>query len=353
MEEVISAQQCETQTDSNNRSSKTLALPKLPWRVIEIIFTDYFYALGPDDFLAIREGLGTLIEACCTHVQRSTIFKLLEDIYGPQNITKLVLACEVCERPGVYEWIQKYPHLTRELLVASRGTTPLISALRNQSKKTATFLISVSPQACTLQSDTGYTPLMAAAEHNNCVALSELLEKGVALNAIDHYGYTALHRAVERGHYESTKVLLEAQANPDARTTKDGFTPLYIALLIKNEPLVSLLLDYKANPNIKTNESMTPLMHVLYMYYQINKEAQEGYEKHLATLEAILRHLLQSKAIKVNKPGLFGVSPLGKALECELRDDIIQAFTDKGAQLSSKERCRAKKTEKRTLNSKK
>ncbi len=346
MKVVTSTQQTATpsETVQSDTSPILSPLPKLPWNVIMLIFKEYFYTLGLHDSLAIKDGLGTLIEACCTNTQRSTIFALLELIYGSKNITKLVLACEICKRPGVYEWISEYQHLNKELLVACAGTTPLISALRSPSVATATFLLGVSPKASTLRSDNGCTPLIAAAEENNCVAISQLLATGVTVNATDNEGYTALHRAVEKGNYEATDVLLAAQANPDVCTQKRGFTPLYIAFLLKNEPLVRLLLLHKANPNIKTKESITPLMHILYQYHYLKNEAEEGYEEQLATLEMLLKHLLQTQMLKVNQLGPYGTSPLGKALECGLSAEIIKALTAKQAQLSAKELRQSKKT---------
>ncbi len=333
-------------TSTTHHSCRAVECPQLPSEIRKLIFREYFHALG-SNFEAIKGGLGILMEAFsdCRFDRRTDILRLLVDICGPENITALVLACEVSNRPGVIEWIQQYPDLRQELLVACAGTTPLISALRSPSPETAALIISLDPRATILRNDTGYTPLMAAASQNNCTALRALLEKGAVINATDDEGFTALHRAVERGFTEAAEVLLSSHADPNIHTKKDGFTPLYIALLIRNKALLTLLLGHKANPNLGTAESITPLMHVLYAYHQVKKEAKEGYQEQLGTLEALLMQLLKSRALKINKPGRFGVSPLGKAQECGLDSTLITAFIARGAQLSAQEISQAQKAQ--------
>ncbi len=310
----------------------------LPWDIMKIILIEYFTALAQDNHSAIREGLGNLMEAFAisSYEKRSSILDLFVNIYDPSKITRLILACEIGRRPGVYTWMQHYPDLEKELSIAAAGTTPIISTLQSMSGGAFFLLLDkASHKIINTPNEKGYTPLMAAAALNNGDAIRALLKKGARIVAVDHDGFTALHRAVEGGNYAAAEALLSAGANPNVCTEQDGFTPLYIAIIIRNVPLVRLLLHHKADPNTKTKEGITPLMHVLYAVQQLKRETPVAYEEEVKKLIAISKHLLQHPTIKVNEPGRFGIHPLTKALECAV-DEITEMLKAKGASMNKK-----------------
>ena len=207
----------------------------LPWDMALKIFREYFYALGIDDHAAIKDGLGVLLEACAisSYEKRSSILKLLETIYGPAHVTKLILACEVGNRPGVLEWILNYLDFTKELCIPLAHTTPLISAIGSMPQSDVLLFLRKASASINIPDETGYTPLMAAADLNNGKLVSSLLTQGAIIDSADVNGLTALHRAVEKGNYVAAEALLSAGANPNVRTIKEGFTPLYMAIMTK------------------------------------------------------------------------------------------------------------------------
>jgi uncharacterized protein len=68
----------------------------------------------------------------------------------------------------------------------------------------------------------GNSPLSAAVyqQRNDVVRL--LIERGADFNLGDNAGFTPLHLAAANGYVESARMLLEAGANPNARTGRAG-----------------------------------------------------------------------------------------------------------------------------------
>jgi RNA polymerase sigma factor (sigma-70 family) len=70
--------------------------------------------------------------------------------------------------------------------------------------------------------------------------------------------FTALHRAAYNGDNALAALLLDAGADPDART-RGGQTPLHIATLVDRPSIVALLLAGGADPNAAADNGLTPL----------------------------------------------------------------------------------------------
>ena len=71
-------------------------------------------------------------------------------------------------------------------------------------------------------------------------------------------GWTALHRAAEKGHDTVIPLLLEADAQIDAQD-KDGNTPLIMASMIGKEAAVRELLKGNPNLDLKDEDGKTAL----------------------------------------------------------------------------------------------
>jgi RNA polymerase sigma factor (sigma-70 family) len=70
--------------------------------------------------------------------------------------------------------------------------------------------------------------------------------------------FTALHRAAYNGDSALAALLLDAGADPDART-RGGQTPLHVAALVDRPAIVAQLLAGGADPNAAADHDLTPL----------------------------------------------------------------------------------------------
>lgn len=84
-------------------------------------------------------------------------------------------------------------------------------------------------------------------------ALKDMIERGV-INVNDYLGagMTLLHWAVLSRNRKRVKLLLENKANVNIKTTHNFATPLHYAAGHANVKITRLLLDNKANPLLET-----------------------------------------------------------------------------------------------------
>ncbi|KAL1770846.1 ankyrin repeat and SOCS box protein 1 [Sigmodon hispidus] len=99
------------------------------------------------------------------------------------------------------------------------------------------------------------TPLRIAATagHGNCVDF--LIRKGAEVDLVDVKGQTALYVAVVNGHLESTKILLEAGADPNG-SRHHRSTPVYHASRVGRDDILKALIRYGADVDV--NHQLTP-----------------------------------------------------------------------------------------------
>jgi uncharacterized protein len=109
--------------------------------------------------------------------------------------------------------------------------------------------------------DYGKTPLMAAAKWGRVEIVKTLLDEGVAINAADTAGRTALMESV--GLAKDTKVisLLAARGADINAVDKDGNTALTLAVASdqNNVGVVGGILELGADANVKNSKGMTAL----------------------------------------------------------------------------------------------
>ena len=101
--------------------------------------------------------------------------------------------------------------------------------------------------------------LLEAAKRADMVAVRALLDQGVAVDAIEGDGTTALHWASYHDEIATVQHLLTVGADVNA-VTDLGVTPLWTASQNGSGELVSILLTAGANPNLALLAGETPLM---------------------------------------------------------------------------------------------
>ena len=115
----------------------------------------------------------------------------------------------------------------------------------------------------------GKTPLIAAAASfpaNAPTAVGALLRHGAdpnAANALDGK-LTAAHQAIMSSNFPALMLLLEAGANPNAKTA-NGLTLLGCSISRNDSPCAELLLSKGADPNLETRNGQAPLALALMM----------------------------------------------------------------------------------------
>jgi ankyrin repeat protein len=86
-----------------------------------------------------------------------------------------------------------------------------------------------------------------------------ILSTGTDKDVRDALGSTALHAAMYQSNLMVIKLLLDNGFDPNARDTKHGHTPLHNAVAANNVGAARMLLQYRADKNIKSKEGLTPL----------------------------------------------------------------------------------------------
>ena len=172
----------------------------------------------------------------------------LADSKDPSGVSAIFLALYRGNKQGAQEIASKKTNLDI-YEAAALGNLPRLKTLLDQDKSLAR---SYSPD--------GFTALALAAYLGQKDTTIILIEKGADPNAVakNETGFTALTGAVSQNHNEVAELLVKKGANVNY-SYEGGFTPLMHAASAGNFELVNLLLENGADPNAKNAEGKTPL----------------------------------------------------------------------------------------------
>lgn len=111
-------------------------------------------------------------------------------------------------------------------------------------------------------------PLQYAIYHSPIPFITKMLQEGADPNYVADDGFPALAAAISSGRpdfLELVRVLLDAGADVHQRDFND-YTPLHSAVAMRDRKLIELLLDFDADPQARTriDDLATPLEEAQY-----------------------------------------------------------------------------------------
>jgi len=182
-----------------------------------------------------------------------------------------------------------------------KGTTLLHNAAKIGFKELVEQLIKDGANVAILDSEKR-TPLHYATTKE--VAALLMLD----INAMDEYGNTPLHLAVDRGSQDIAELLIANGARVNVRNA-NGQTPLYQAIAIGHNEMAALLINNGTDVNNIDGSGTTPL----------HKAAHYGTVK-------ILK-LLIAKGAKINIQDNQRKTPLDIAVDLKLQDTVARLIS--------------------------
>jgi len=116
------------------------------------------------------------------------------------------------------------------------------------------------PELVNAYSEDGYQPLGLAAYFGHEKIVEYLIKAGAEINSSSKnaLGVTPLQSAVAGGHFEITRLLLAAGANPNVHE-RGGYTPLHTAAHNGDVEIVHSLIFGGADMEAKSDKKETPL----------------------------------------------------------------------------------------------
>lgn len=134
--------------------------------------------------------------------------------------------------------------------------TPFMFAVLGGHLDMARWLLEQGADINTVGSN-GWTALTIAAAKGNVPIMQWLIGEGADTQVRDVYRFTPLLRAVDNGFVEAAAVLLSlVETDVNARDEHDN-TALHHAVSAGDEPMVSLLLEHRADPTITNRAGIT------------------------------------------------------------------------------------------------
>ena len=96
--------------------------------------------------------------------------------------------------------------------------------------------------------------LLSAVKDENITRVRTLIKAGANINRADWSGGTSLIQAARSGNVAIAKTLLTSGANVDDAELQSGWTALHWAALRGDDTVAEVLLNAKADPNIRDQD---------------------------------------------------------------------------------------------------
>ena len=292
---------------------------------------------------------------------------------GHSDVTRLLINNGVEIASTTTESVATVQHTCRVCPWTSSpgGFTPLLFAARAGDLESARLLVEAGADPNEANSEHGNSLVIASAGGHGDLALY-LLKMGADPNVKDDTGITALHHAVGGGlsalngviydpvyrirptnNIILAKALLEAGADPNAQIvinhllgpdgypfSMEGATPFFLAAVSADIPMMQLLKDFGAGPQLNTFEGTTPLMAAAHVACTGTCAYQEG--GNIANKDDVE---LSLQAVKLVVEIGADVNAVNKAGQTSMHyaaftgaSPVVQFLADRGAQVDVKDR---------------
>lgn len=140
----------------------------------------------------------------------------------------------------------------------------LLIAAADGDLQTVQEIVQAAPELVNCRDDFENTPLILAAEHpGNTAVIELLLERGARINATNQLGRTALVEAASIGDLPNVALLLSYKADLSV-VTNEQETPLTFAVVNEYPSVVKALLAAGADVNWKDTNGWMPLTYAVY-----------------------------------------------------------------------------------------
>lgn len=144
------------------------------------------------------------------------------------------------------------------------GLTALMWAVKMNHDPVAYLLLTNKAHIDAVDKE-GYTALAYAALYNRTSLVTTLLAHGAHIEALTNQGRTPLMTALNFDNIITAEALLDCKADVNAVDTKDGYTPLMLAIIThpNSTATAQLLLQRKAHVDAPDKKKKTALRHAL------------------------------------------------------------------------------------------
>ncbi|MFZ4874301.1 ankyrin repeat domain-containing protein [Janthinobacterium sp. Mn2066] len=201
--------------------------------------------------------------------------------------------------------------------------------------------------------------LNEAAYKGNTQEVVRLLQQGAHVDAANKYGVRAIDFAAMRGYTDMARILIDAGANIEKNTGKQGNTALAHAVEKKDSlGVLQLLIAASANVNASDKDGQTPLFSACYAgnaeavkmllaagatvdhvdnngFQPIHSAVKKGYERsHTSGHEAVVKLLLNAGA-RIDAQDKKGWQPLHYAAD-GVNLLLLQFLIESGADINAK-----------------
>jgi ankyrin repeat protein len=267
---------------------------------------------SPDDetplFVAVQNNHKPVVEYLLSKGAR------IDEKNGPKGLTAFFKACF----DGSLDIATLLSDAGADVnLKSSHGYTPLYAAVQNNHKPVVEYLLSKGARIDEKNGQTGATSLYKACFNGSLNIATVLVNAGADVNLKSTDGFTPLYAAVQNKHKPVVEYLLSKGARIDEKIGQKGVTALYQACFIGSLDVVKVLVDAGADVNLKSTEEYTPL----FIAIQNN---------HKSVIEYIL-----SKGARVNETnGQYHDTPLHKACESGSLE-VVKILVNAGADINA------------------